>query len=178
MTENDIKEQLSNNYIQIIASNKGYMLDKPVKDYSVDFMVSKTTTYTLPDGSTRYLKNNKYIDLQLKATTENGVTIDDVNNTIKFSLEVKNFNDLDVRRKTTDNLTPLVLIIYVLPADRNNWVSINNNEIFLRKCAYWYVPPDGTAISNNAASVTISIPHQANLLNIDCFDTFYQDFYN
>jgi hypothetical protein len=82
MTENDIKEQLSNNYIKIIAANKGYMLDKPEKDYGVDFMVSKTTIYTQPDGTTRYLKNNKYIDLQLKATTENGVIIDNVNNTV------------------------------------------------------------------------------------------------
>lgn len=176
MTENDIKEQLSNNYIKIIAANKGYMLDKPEKDYGVDFMVSKTTTYIQPDGTTRYLKDNKYIDLQLKSTTENGIIVDNVNNTVKFVLEVKNFNDL-VTRKTADNLTPLVLIIYILPADRNNWVDINNNEMFLRKCAYWYIPPEGTNISKNAATVTITIP-QANLLDIDCFDTFYQNFYN
>ena len=175
MTENDIKEQLSNNYIKILAANKGYMLDKPEKDYGADFMVSRTTTY-IHNGSTRYIKDNKYIDIQLKATTENGITVDNVNNSIRFTLEVKNFNDL-VIRKNTNNLTPLVLILYILPVDRNNWVDITNNEILLRKQAYWYVPPDGSAMSNNVATVTITIP-QANVLDIDCFDTFYKDFYN
>jgi hypothetical protein len=175
MTENDIKEQLSNNYIKIIAANRGYLLDKPEKDYGVDFMVSRVFPYT-NNGSTRYLKDNKYIDIQLKATTENGVIIDNASNTVKYTLEVKNFNDL-VIRKNSNNLTPLVLILYVLPVDRNNWVGINNNEILLRKSAYWYMPAEGTAISNNTSSVTISIP-QANVLDIDCFDTFYQDFYN
>jgi hypothetical protein len=175
MTENDIKEQLSNNYIKIIAANKGYMLDKPGNDYGADFMVSRTTTY-IHNGSTRYLKDNKYIDIQLKATTENGITIDAASGTIKYTLEVKNFNDLVVR-KNTNNLTPLVLILYILPVDKNHWVDMNNNEILLRKNAYWYVPPDGTAFSNNVATVTITIP-QTNVLDINCFDTFYQNFYN
>ncbi|WP_341834856.1 DUF4365 domain-containing protein [Chitinophaga pollutisoli] len=178
MTETHIKEQLSNNFIRILAANKGFMLDKPELDYGVDFTVSKIHAYNNPNGGTRYLKDNKYIDIQLKATTEASVTIDSSTGNIKYDLEVKNFNDLATRKlANNNNLSPLILILFVLPSDRNLWVHITNDEILLRKCAYWYVPPDGTQLSSNVSKERINIP-TTNLLSINCFDDLYQTFYS
>lgn len=54
MTEDHIKEQLSNNFIGILAANKGYMIDKPELDYGIDFQVSRSTVLKRPNGENRY----------------------------------------------------------------------------------------------------------------------------
>jgi hypothetical protein len=46
MTEEQIKEQLSNRFIGILAANKGFAIDKPDLDLGVDYQLKKTTTYT------------------------------------------------------------------------------------------------------------------------------------
>ena len=67
MTEEQIKEQLSNRFIGILAANKGFAIDKPELDLGVDYLLKKTTTYTNPQGKTRFTYDSRYIDLQLKA---------------------------------------------------------------------------------------------------------------
>lgn len=44
MTEEQIKEQLSNRFIGILAANKGFAIDKPDLDLGVDYQLKKTTT--------------------------------------------------------------------------------------------------------------------------------------
>lgn len=175
MSDNAIKEHLSNHFLGIIAANKGYMVDKPSDDYGVDYQVSRLISRSIASGGNRYIKDNKYIDIQLKATTEDGIIHDSENNVVKYDLEVKNFNDL-VMRSDRNNLTPLVLILFVLPDARDTWVEILGHQISLRKCAYWFNVSEGTPLSTNTATVRISIPF-TNILNADCFDSFYNQFY-
>lgn len=172
MTEEQKKEQLSNRFIGILAANKGFAIDKPDLDLGVDYQLKKTTTYTTPQGKTRYTYDSRYIDLQLKATTDNSII--DEPHTIKYDLEVKSFNDLVERQN--NGTAPLVLILFVLPNDQNTWVDIDHTEIRLRKHAYWFVPPAGSVPTNNEHRIRIEIP-KANMLGIDCFNNLHQQFY-
>lgn len=172
MTEEQIKEQLSNRFIGILAANKGFAIDKPDLDLGVDYQLKKTTTYTTPLGKTRYTYDSRYIDLQLKATTENSIVNEP--HSIKYDLEVKAFNDLVERQ--TNGTAPLVLILFVLPHDQNTWVDIDHTEIRLRKHAYWFIPPVGSLPTDNGHRIRIEIP-KANMLGIDCFNNLHQQFY-
>ncbi|QYJ69108.1 DUF4365 domain-containing protein [Flavobacterium litorale] len=172
MTEQLIKEHLSNGFIGILAANKGFMIDKPSVDYGVDYQLKKTTTYTPPSGGTRYIQDSRYIDLQLKATTENSVIYEP--NLIKYDLEVKSYNDLVERQ--INGIAPLVLILFVLPSNPQIWVEVDEDEIKLRRHAYWYVPPKGSVLTNNIHRVRIEIP-KVNMLGIDCFSDLHQQFY-
>lgn len=172
MTIEQIKEQLSNRFIGILAANKGFAIDKPDLDLGVDYQLKKTTTYLTPLGKTRYTYDSRYIDLQLKSTTENSIIVEQ--NSIKYDLEAKSFNDLVERQM--NGIAPLVLILFVLPHDQNLWVDVNHAEIKLRKNAYWYTPPVGTLPTNNEHRIRIEIPN-TNMLGIDCFNSLHQQFY-
>lgn len=172
MTIDQIKEQLSNRFIGILAANKGFALDKPELDLGVDYQLKKTYTYTTPNGRTRFNYDSRYIDIQLKATTENSII--DEPTQIKYDLEAKNFNDLIERQQ--NGTAPLILILFVLPDDQTNWVDIDINEIRLRRHAYWYLPPDGSAMTPNLATIRITIP-KANRLDIDCFNQLHRQLY-
>jgi len=172
MTEEQIKEQLSNRFIGILASNVGFVIDKPDLDLGIDYQLKKTTTYLLPTGKTRHTYDSRYIDLQLKATTENSI-LDD-NHSIKYDLEAKTYNDLVERQ--LNGIAPLVLILFVLPHDRNLWVDIDHTEIRLRKHAYWFTPPNGALPTGNGHRIRIEIP-KANMLGANCFNNLHQQFY-
>ena len=66
-------------------------------------------------------------------------------------------------------LIPLILIVFVIPDNRNEWLSLDNNKLILKKCAYWYEVPEGSIHSSNSVSITIEIP-KTNILTPDFFD--------
>jgi hypothetical protein len=167
-----IKEHLSNRYIGILAANSGYVITKDEVDFGVDFQLKRVYTRPKPGGGTRFAWDGKYIDIQLKATTE--AQIEDGPGWIKYDLEVKNYNDM-IDRAVNPTL-PLILILFILPHDRASWVEIDDTELKVRRMAYWYQPPAGAVSSENLATVRITIP-KTNLLGIDCFDILHQQFY-
>lgn len=82
-----------------------------------------------------------------------------------------------MKRQTDKNVhVPLVLILFILPNDQNLWVDIDHTEIRLRKHAYWFLPPEGSQMTNNKFTMRIEIP-KANMLGIDFFNTLYQQLY-
>jgi len=172
MTENHIKEKLSNSFIGILAANKGYMIDKPELDYGCDFILARNITYSLPNGGTRYLRDSKYIAVQMKSTTENGITENATH--VKYDLEGKTFNDLV--QINSNGIAPFILILFILPSNRIDWVEINDANILLKKCAYWYIPPVGAIQTDNNSTIRIDIPKQ-NILGIDCFDNLFATHY-
>lgn len=172
MTIEQRKEQLSNRFIGILATNKGYVIDKPEVDLGIDYQVKKTKSYTMANGNTRYTTDSRYIDIQLKSTTE--VSIIDEPDLIKYDLEAKSYNDMIDRQNS--GFVPLILILFVLPHDVNTWVDIDINEIKLRKHAYWYMPAPGELQTTNTTSKRIEIP-KTNILGIDCFDILHNQLY-
>lgn len=172
MTIEQIKEQLSNRFVGILATNKGFVVDKPEIDLGVDYQLKKTFTYTLPNGKTRYNFDSRYIDIQLKATTVNSII--DEPDYIRYDLESKSYNDLILRQQ--NGIAPLILILFVLPSDQNAWVDIDDSELRLRKQAFWYIPPANSEFTENEYRIRITIPKE-NRLGIDCFNDLHQQLY-
>lgn len=172
MTIEQIKEELSNSFVGLVASYLGYKLTKPSDTGGVDYSLTKDTSY-ISKGKTRFIQSGQYIDLQLKATTDRSVILDD--RILKYDLEVKTYNDL-VKRKEFAN-APFFLILFILPEEQTNWVELNDENILLKKYAFWYTPPDGSGTTDNDSRIRISIP-LANKLDFDTFNTWFNKYYN
>jgi len=173
MTEELIKEQLSNCFINILASNKGFGLTKDDLDYGVDFCLKKYITRIDSNGNKRSNNTGQYIDIQLKSTTERNIEI--TNDKLVYDLEVKNYNDLILRSKE-DSYTPLILILFILPDNKNEWVSITQDELSLKRNAFWFYPDINDVKSENSSKKRIKIP-LSNILNLDCFDKLHNKFF-
>lgn len=172
MTIEQIKEELSNCFVGLIASYRGYKLTKPTDTGGVDFSVTKDVSY-IKNGKTRFIQSGQYVDLQLKATTERTVLFEE--DVIKYDLEAKTFNDLITRREFAN--APLYLILFIIPEEHDDWVDLNDENILLRKYAYWYKPPEDLMETDNVSRIRISIPLE-NKLNFSTFDNWFNNSYN
>lgn len=172
MTIEQIKEELSNSFVGLVASYLGYKLTKPSDTGGVDFSLTKDISY-ISNGRTRFIQSGQYIDLQLKATTDRTVILED--SVLKYDLEVKTYNDL-IKRKEFSN-APFFLILFVLPEEKDDWIDFNDEYILLRKYAFWYIPPDGSEPTDNTSKIRISIPLN-NKLDFDTFDNWFNTYYN
>ncbi|MES2250072.1 MAG: DUF4365 domain-containing protein [Pseudomonadota bacterium] len=153
MTEEQKKEAISKEFLRILAVNHGFKVVEPGPDHGVDMIVYPVTARIEASGRTRYLDSPYKLDFQLKATTPNGIV--DSNDAIKFDLEVKTYNDLVYRR---DQFLPLHLVLVVLHAAPPNCVNVDEGLLGLSAKAYWYLPSDEAAASDNDYQVRITIP--------------------
>ncbi len=172
MTINDVKEELSNSFIQILASIKKYKLNKPKDTGGVDFSI----TYDVEmkrNGKSRFIESGKYVDLQLKATTKGSSLITITESEVKYDLESKAYNDLIDRKKMGN--APLILVLFVLPNNISKWVTVKKSKLSIKKCAYWFYPNDNDVHANNDGRKRIKIPID-NRLDIECVPNFFNDF--
>jgi len=168
MTENDIKEDISRGYIGLIASRAGFYPVESKRDNGIDVRYTKT----LPRTGRGHVEQTLYICLQLKATTEKRVSITDKE--IKYSLEAKTYNDLVT---TAGGYQPIILILFVLPENKDEWVIVKNNEMVVRKCAYWFKIDENEEITDNDSAKTIAIP-KINLVDLNFFPKIYNALQN
>lgn len=166
MTLQDIMEELSTKSIEIIANGKGYY-DFSGKDYGTDLHI----TYAVKDNG-RFRKSGRMIDIQLKSVLETNII--DTGETIKYKLEVKNYNDL-IRRKNEDNYIPLILILFIFPNDPKDWLQVDSEKLTLRKCAYWYYPAINLKLTTNLSKKMIEIS-KSNLITVDFFPDIFEAF--
>lgn len=171
MTEEQIKEQLSKGYLNLLASRAGYKSRTHELDHGVDVTITRVREYIRGNGKKRLLDSGQCIDVQLKCTCEKSIVAGP--DFIKYDLEAKSFNDLVDR---ADDVAPLILVLMVLPDDKNKWLNVRNHEIALAKCAYWYLPDDGATYSDNGRTTRISIP-RINALCIDFIDNKFKEYY-
>lgn len=146
MTEEHTKEQLSVAYAQAISAYAGLSFQEYNSDYGLDARINDIQ-YS-PDRR-RYWQTGFGIDIQLKSTInakiQSGIII--------YDLEVKNYKDLI----QLDIGTPRILILFVLPKNRKDWVQVSCNEMKLEKCAYW-CSLKGLPDTQNGQKVRIKIP--------------------
>lgn len=146
LSDNDIKETLSRAYVTSVAASMGLSVEGIAMDRdSIDCVIRSRKKF-----SEDALVEKATLELQLKATSRQELVVED--NYIKFSLPMKNYNDL---RATS--LSPRLLVIYLMPQERVDWVRIDIEQIVLKKCAYWY-SLKGHPDIQNTASTTIQIP--------------------
>jgi hypothetical protein len=151
MTEEHIKEAISLRYIELIAAFNGFKTSSSTPDYGTDLDI-KEVDFRIENQHKRYLETGRELKLQLKATTENSVIVE--GDFIKYDLNASTYNDL-LSRKHSKN--PLILILFVLPPDKNNWLNISDNELITKKCAYWFFPESFDSLTPNTDKKRIAI---------------------
>ena len=148
MTDEHIKEELSFAYTQAISAYAGMGCEQRRRDYGIDGNIKEIKYST---ARKRYIESGFSIDFQLKSTVNAKIN----NGIILYDLEVKNYKDLI----DTEVGTPRILILYCLPREKNKWIDILDDELKLRKCAYWCSLKGFPDVANKN-SVRIRVPEK------------------
>ena len=139
-----IKEDLSISYISAVSANAGIAYDTQRHDEdSTDGIVKKQLD--LPDIG----RFDSSLRVQLKCTSSVS-QYEEYGEEIKYTLKVKNYNDL-CKRATT----PIILCLLILPTENTEWLHWSREELLLRGCMYW-ISLAGQKPSSNKESVTIT----------------------
>jgi Domain of unknown function (DUF4365) len=154
------KEEFSYAFISAIASAAGYSFQiapRPLDLVGVDV----TITGLVSPGSRRRSR----LDLQLKCTSQDLLD----NESIKFPLEIKNYNEL---RNDNPDDDPLLLVIVLVPDKVEEWLQQSETELCLKRCAYW-VSLRGQPQTTNQTTVTVYLP-RTNIFSVDALKTLMQ----
>lgn len=144
LTSADREEALSRAYLQAVAARAGYVVA------SDDFDRDGIDCVIRAGGRMR-----PALGVQLKATMKLGEARE---GGYRYPLKRRNY---DLLREPTQ--TPRVLVVFALPEDENDWLTVTEEQLVLRRCAYWISLAE-LPETDNHESVTVSLPsHQ-------CFD--------
>lgn len=168
MTDQQIKEAISKEFLRILANGHGFKVTEPPIDHGVDMIVCPVTTRATPAGGVRYLDSPFKLDFQLKATTPTGITDD--GDRVRYDLESKTYNDLVARRPQP---LPLHLILVVLDSAPPACITIDDTSLSLTGQAYWYLPEEDADETHNDHTIRISIP-KANRLELGFVRACYE----
>lgn len=138
------QESLSRAYIQAIASRCGLNCSFRDFDYGID-----VTVHLIQRRGNRYVETGFNLDIQAKSTF--GATM--TNTDVLYDMEVKTYNDL----RDPDVGTPRILVLLVQPEPETDWTGMTEDELMLRRCAYW-LSLRGRAETTNTATIRVSIP--------------------
>ena len=75
MTQEQIKEQLSFRYLEIIVNKIGHKVVPIPQDHAVDIEIREVEKRTLSNGKARYSDSGRNIDIQMKSTTDDKVVL-------------------------------------------------------------------------------------------------------
>lgn len=144
--EAHIKEELSVSYTKAISASAGMTCEIRNRDYGMDGSINDIT---YSPSKKMYRESGFAIDFQLKST----VTAEIIDEKVVYDLEIKNYRDLiesSVGRQR-------ILILYVLPEKREEWVTVSKDSTILKKCAYW-CSLRGLPDVDNSSRIRIKIP--------------------
>jgi hypothetical protein len=147
ITEGDIQQEYSFSYLKAIAANAGVIFrDYRYQDYGIDGCFADVK---YDDETHRRSESGFGIDVQVKATT-NLIEREDG---YYYDLEIKNYNDL----RETNVGKPRILIVYSMPHEREDWIHVGEEEMILRKNAWW-CSLKGEPIVTNGSTKRVRIP--------------------
>lgn len=159
MTLNTQKEDFSLAYINAVTSSVGYSLQTATRrldDSGID------ATITVPGKINS--KRLPRFDVQIKSTSQDSLN----DELIKYRLKAKNYNEL----RSEDPFVPQLLIVVLLPADVDDWLSQTEESLCLKRCAYW-LSLRGQPPLDDQATITIEIPRQ-NVLSPNALRTIME----
>jgi len=167
MTENDIMELISKDYLKTVAHKTGYVNFNAEKDFGVDLHFRKVIKI---DELRRIFDDGFGVDIQLKSTHEKSISY--TSDFLKYNFDVKNYNDLIDRQKRKAPI-PLILILFIVPNNTDDFVNVSAEQLIVKKCAYWF-QIDETVIeySDNKSNITISIPKEQ-IVTMDFFPMIF-----
>jgi len=99
-------------------------------------------------GGNGALRSSK-LELQLKCTA----TPDFNDGVLRYPLPAKNYGDLIPKNV----FVPRILVVVIIPADVSNWLTMSEERVILRNCAYW-LSLRGAPESENEHTKTVHIP--------------------
>ena len=148
LTTQDRQEELSRVYVRAVAAGAGYTTSEPNYDRdSVDIMIHSGDGFQMRPS----------IALQLKAT----INLNCTEGVYRFPLTIRNYNQL-----RGDKLQmPRLLVVLGMPRDETQWLTITNEELTLRRLAYW-ISLKGCEEIDNTTSTTVLIPKD-NVFDVD-----------
>lgn len=161
MTEEQIKEAISKEFMRILALGHGFKVIEASPDHGVDMTICPVTIREEPNGKLRFLDSQFKLDFQLKSTTPASI-IDDGDD-IKFDLEAKTYNDLIHRRAEP---LPLHLVLVVLSETPPACLNLDADILGIVGKAYWFLPAEGAPPTENEHQIRITIP-KANQVQLD-----------
>lgn len=130
-------ECFSRAYIQAVAAHAGFQVSVPgVDDDSVDGIILSR------------IGKRPRLEFQLKATGQEVLRDDHV----AFPLPLKNYDDLRI-----ETITPRLLIVVVMPGNKDEWLDQSEDALCLRRCAYWHSML-GQPETTNSTTVTVHLP--------------------
>jgi hypothetical protein len=138
LADTDIQEQLSVVYLSALATSAGFVFAQENLDRTGTDLIVRGGRCGFPQ-----------IDWQIKACK---ILPAPKNGTISYPLKRRNY-DLLIERSGH----PRLLMIYQMPEDKPSWLHCDEDQMVLKKCAYW-VSLKGCPASDNDVSVTVQIP--------------------
>jgi len=143
---NDSKEQFSYAYVWAVASVAGYVCGHPTRmedNLGIDLVVRKRSK-----GKGK-LRNA--LDIQVKCCAENVVTMKEKE--LIYDLDVGNYIEL-----IKEDSIPQLLVLVVVPVSIEDWISQSEEELIIRKCAYYKKFDSSDKETDNKSTIRISIP--------------------
>lgn len=140
------QEDIHISYIMALCASADISYEKQQHDAdSTDGIIKKRIT--LPNGGFF----DSQLRLQLKSTSSPS-QYSESNDTIRYKLKAKNYNDL-----CTPSVTPIILGLLILPEDTNAWVQWSTDELLIKGCMYWANFASSSRTDNQSA-ITVNIP--------------------
>ena len=149
LPENNIKAGLSYSYLKAVANIAGFPIN--FKEPDTDFGIDATVAELLVRPSGRTFESGKNLLIQLKATTLNHIR--ETESEIVYDLKNKNYNDLTY----ADILTPKILVLFVMPNEKEDWLIHHIEMLVLKKCAYWAYLASKPQAHNETGTTAIHI---------------------
>lgn len=163
LSSNDIESEISYAYLHAVASHAGAgcsYANRASDGNGIDAMITGWGPF--PGGG--YL-HEVDIKIQLKATIDLPFQN---NGFFSYNLAgISRYNDL----RSNSLATHRILVVLFLPPNSEDWLSISEDQLILKKCAYW-VSLRGAPSSANATSQTVYIP-QSQIFNADNLRTIF-----
>jgi hypothetical protein len=154
MTPEQQREEISKAYTAAIAAHCGFKLGTWSQDDDC-LDVTIGAAGALGGGTLAGPK----LDLQLKCSSDQRHVHDEH---ISWSLKRAHYD-----RLCHDSHTPMLLVILMLPEDTGAWISYSNEQLIMRRCAYWANLHGRDPIPGDEGSATIHVPKH----NLFCPDS-------
>lgn len=154
----DVESELSYAYLHAVAAKAGFacqVTDRLSDNHGIDATVRVLEKMTPDSALTDFT-----IDIQLKATIQDLTEIDEK---FSFSIPVDQYDKL----RSLSAANQKLLLVFRLPRDANDWVTLSEDQLLLKRCAYW-VSLRGAPEVTGQESTTVRVPRQ-NVFSPDAF---------
>lgn len=139
LPDSEIKCELSQAYVHAVASRVGCRIqwsNRPLDSLGVDVHLRFEGDFPdLPDAL-----NGVALDIQVKSTSQE-IELDSAGRGIVFDGLTKSVYE---RFSHPRPPIPCFLVLFVLPDNPDDWLRLSEDELVLKKCAYWVSLKDGT----------------------------------